>query len=586
VPPVKSLPAAAAADARLTRARGLSRWLPAVETLRTYDRRWIARDLAAGLALCAILVPAGMAYAQAAGLPAVLGLYSTIASLLAYAAFGPSRILVLGPDSALAAMIGAALLPLAAGDPARAAALAGALAIVSGTLCALLGCARLAFVAELISTPIRYGYLNGIALTVMLGQLPTILGFPAGGTSVMQDARALLDGIVQGRLNPVSCALGAACLLLMIVLKRSAPRAPGVLLAVIAATLATSLFDLPARAQVAIVGMLPGGMPAPGLPRVSLGDVAALLAGGAAIALVSVADTSVLSRVFAQRSGRAVDADQELVALGIANAASGLFHGFPVSSSTTRTAVAEAAGARSQLAGVAGAACIALLIVAVPTALADLPRAALSAAVIFAAASFVELRNVLRLYRLRPSEFALSVLCLMGVSLLGVIPGIFIAVGISLLAFVWRAWRPYDAVLGRVPGVEGYHDRSRHPEALRIPGLVLFRWDAPLFFANAEIFREHVLQAIADAPRPTRWVVVAAEPVTDIDVTAADVLIGLDRELHEADIDLLFAEMKGPVKDRLKRYGLFTTLGAESFFPTVEQAVDRYLATHETARAG
>ena len=300
-----------------------------------------------------------------------------------------------------------------------------------------------------------------------------------------------------------------------------------------------------------------------------------------AITLVSFADTSVLSRTFALRGGYEVDENQELIALGAANVAAGFFQGFSISSSSSRTPVAESAGAKTQLTGVVGALCIALLLVFAPTLLQNLPNAALGAVVIAACISLVDIKGVVRLYHLRRAEFAFSIVCFLGVALIGVIQGIFIAIALALLAFIWRAWRPYDAVLGRVDGLKGYHDITRHPEAKRIPGLVLFRWDAPLFFANAEIFREHVLQAIAEAPTPTKWVVVAAEPVTDIDITAADALSDLDDELQQAGIELCFAEMKDPVKDRLKRYGLFTKLGEDLFFPTIGQAVDRYLEAHQ-----
>jgi MFS superfamily sulfate permease-like transporter len=268
------------------------------------------------------------------------------------------------------------------------------------------------------------------------------------------------------------------------------------------------------------------------------------------------------------------------VALGAANLAAGFFQGFSISSSSSRTPVAESAGSRTQLTGLVGALCIALLLVFAPNLLQNLPSAALGAVVISAALSLIDVQGVRRLYHLRPSEFVFSIACFLGVALVGVIQGIFIAIGLALLAFIWRAWRPYDAVLGRVDGLKGYHDITRHPDARRIPGLVLFRWDAPLFFANAEIFHEHVLRAVAEAPTPAKWVVVAAEPVTDIDVTAADVLSELDDELQRAGIELCFAEMKGPAKDRLKRYGLFTKLGDELFFRTLGQAVDAYLRAH------
>jgi high affinity sulfate transporter 1 len=561
--------------------RGIARWIPGIAVLRSYTVEWLLKDALAGLALAAVLVPVGMSYAQAAGLPAITGLYATIGPLIAYAIFGPSRILVLGPDSALAALIAASILPLAAGDPERAVGLAGLLAILSGALCILAGIARFGFITDLISKPIRYGYLNGIALTVMVGQLPKLLGFSVNGNNFLQEARGLALGINEGRINWTACAIGLSCLTIIFASKRWAPRLPGVLLAVIGATTAVVLLDLAARTGINVVGPLPQGLPIPTMPAVSLDDLRALLGGAIAVALVAFADMSMLSRTYALRNKESVDSNQELIALGVANIASGLLRGFSVSSSASRTPVAEAAGAKTQVTGVIGALAVALLLIGAPSLLKDLPTSALGAVVISACVALVEVRGLVRLYHLRTSEFLLSITCFLGVALLGVIPGIFLAVGLALLAFVWRAWRPYDAVLGRVDGMKGYHDVSRHPEARRIPGLVLFRWDAPLFFANAEIFREHVLRAVADAPTPTKWVVVAAEPVTDIDLTAADAVSDLDRELHEVGMDLCFAEVKGPVKDLLKRYGLFATLGTENFFPTIGEAVDGYLAVHK-----
>lgn len=567
--------------ARQASPRGLRHWIPGLAILRTYTRALLAKDALAGIVLTAILIPAGMGYAEAAGLPAICGLYATVVPLVAYAIFGPSRILVLGPDSSLAALIAATILPMASGNADRAVALAGTLAILSGGLCLLAGCARFGFVTELLSKPIRYGYVNGIALTVLIGQLPTVLGFSVSGEDALQRAIDLVNGVQHGRTNWVCCAIGSSCLLVILGTRRWFPKAPGLLIAVVGATIVVSGFDLAAQANVSVVGPLPPGLPAIQLPIVSFTELRTLLSGAAAIALISFADMSVLSRTFAQRGGYEVDANQELVALGVANMAAGLFQGFSVSSSSSRTPVAESAGARTQCASVVGAFCIALVLVFAPTLLKNLPHAALGAVVISACLGLMEISGVLRLYRLRRSELAFSFACFLGVILVGVVQGIFIAVGMALLAFIWRAWRPYDAVLGRVDGLKGYHDILRHPEARRIPGLVLFRWDAPLFFANSAIFQEHVLQAVADAPTPTRWVVVAAEPVTDIDITAADMLAELDQRLHQAGMELCFAEMKGPVKDRLKRYGLFTTFGTENYFPTIGQAVDRYLAVHQ-----
>ncbi len=560
---------------------GLSHWIPGIILLKTYSRAWLAKDLAAGLVLTAILIPAGMGYAEAAGLPPIAGLYATIVPLIAYAVFGPSRILVLGPDSSLVAIIAATILPLARGNSDRAVALAGMLAVLSGALCVLAGLARFGFVTDLLSKPIRYGYLNGIALTVMFGQLPKVFGFPVQTGDFIRETVDLIHGILNRQTNWTAFAIGSSCIVVVLSCRRWLPKVPGVLVAIVGAILAVPLLGLAEKSQISLVGGLPQGLPSIHFPVVSFQDIGALTAGAVAVALVSFADMSVLSRTFALRGGYKVDGNQELIALGTANIAAGLFYGFAVSSSASRTPVAESAGARTQITSLVGAACISLLLIFEPTLLRNLPTAALGAIVICACISLVEIEGIRRLYRLRMSEFLLSIVCFLGVALAGVIEGIFIAVGLALLVFIWRAWRPYDAVLGRVDGLKGYHDVTRHPEAKRIPGLVLFRWDAPLFFANAGVFHEHVLQAVADSPTPVRWVVVAAEPVTDIDVTAADALAELDMDLHKAGMELCFAEMKGPVKDHLKRYGLFTKLGTDNFFPTIGQAVDRYLEVNK-----
>jgi high affinity sulfate transporter 1 len=548
-----------------------------VRTLREYRRSWLPRDLVAGIVLTALLVPAGMGYAEASGLPAIYGLYATIIPLVTYAILGPSRILVLGPDSSLAPLIAAAILPLAGGSPEEAVALAGILAILSGLLCVLAGLARLGFITDLLSKPVRYGYMNGIALTVLLSQLPKLFGFSIDAEGVIPEAKAFVRGVVDGETNTAALTIGVVCLIAILAFKRWRPRIPGVLVAVVGATVAVGVFDLARRYHLSVVGPLPKGLPSFQVPSVSASHIQALLAGAVGIALVSFADTSVLSRTFAIRGGYRVDPNQELVALGAANVAAGLFQGFSVSSSSSRTPVAESAGAKTQLTGLVGAGAIALMLLFFPNLVRNLPNSALAAVVISAAIGLVEVAGVRKLYRVRRTEFALSITCFLGVALLGVIQGIFIAVGLALLNFVRRAWYPYDAVLGRVDDLKGYHDVSRYPEARRIPGLLLYRWDAPLFFANAEQFADRLGQAIASSPTPVRWVIVAAEPVTDLDTTAADVLKRLEEDLAAEGIDLRFAEMKDPVKDRLKRYGLFDRFGDDHFYPTVGTGVDAYL---------
>ncbi|OJA30768.1 transporter [Burkholderia ubonensis] len=558
--------------------------LPGLALLADYRRAWLGRDLYAGVALTAVLVPVGMSYAQAAGLPAVTGLYASIAALLAYALLGPSRILVLGPDSALAALIAGAIAPLAGHDPSRAIALAAALALSAGAICVMIGVLGLGFVTDLLSRPIQYGYLNGIAVSLIVGRLPELLGLPAASSDMAAAVRQIARGLLDHQVSVNACVLGAGALAAIALLKRVAPRWPAMLIAVLAATLAA---QLPPLHGAAAVGALPAGVPMPRLPAASLADVAALASGAFAVALVSLADISMLSRALAARAGDAPDRNQELVALGAANLLAGLMQGCAVSSSTSRTPVAMAAGAQSQVTNLVAAACIVLLLAVAPTLLMRVPRAALAAVVVYAALGIVDVRSVVRLYRMRRGECLISVLCFAGVIGFGVVPGVLLASALSLLSFVWRAWHPYDAVLGRLTGVRGYHDVARHPEAAQTPGLVLFRWDAPLFYANVEIFCEHLHAALRHAPSPASRVVVAAEPVTDIDVSAADRLVALADELRARGIALCFAEMKGPVKDRLRAYGLFDTFGEANFFPTVTDAVAHHVRQRrEDARAG
>jgi high affinity sulfate transporter 1 len=559
-----------------SRPSGLSKWIPIINTLKGYKREWLIHDIVAGLVLTAVLVPVGMAYASVSGLPAIFGLYATIIPLIVYAIFGPSRILVLGPDSALAGLIAAAILPFAAGNTDKAIALAGLLAILVGAFCILAGLVKFGFITDLLSKPVRVGYLNGIALTVLIGQLPKVLGFSVTGNNFLQELHGLIRGIADGQINGMAFLIGFASLIIILGCRNWFPRVPGVFIAVAGATIISSWFNLSAIYGIAVVGPMPQGLPEFQIPFVTIAELKALLPPAFAIALVSFADMSSLSRTFALRAGQDVDSNQEILALGAANMAAGLFQGFPVTSSASRTPVAESAGAKTQMTGLVGALSITLLLIFAPNLLRTLPQAVLGAVVICACISIIDVRALTRLYQLRREEFIFSMVCFLGVVSLGIIKGIFIAIGLALFSFIWRAWHPYDAVLGYVETLKSHHDISRHPEAKLIPGLVLFRWDAPLFFANAEAFREKVLHAIAEAPTPTKWVVVTAEPITDVDTTAAEMLSELDHALHESGMDLFFAEMKGPVKDMLKRYGLFTRFGEENFFPTIEQAVERY----------
>jgi len=561
----------------------VSRWLrflPGVQTLRTYQAAWFMPDLTAGLVLTTMLVPVGIAYAQASGVPGIYGLYATIVPLLAYAVFGPSRIFVLGPDSALAAVILSVVLPLSGGDPVRAVALASAMAVVSGLVCILIGVLRLGFITELLSKPIRYGYMNGIALTVLISQVPKLLGFSIDGVGPLRDVVLIAGGIRDGKANWTSFTIGVGTLIAILILKRF-KRVPGLLIAVVAATIVVAIWNLDVTAGVKVLGPLPQGLPSFALPRISFADLQPVIIAGCAVAMVAFADTSVLSRTYAAKTRTPVDPNQEMIGLGAANLAGGFFQGFAISSSSSRTPVAEAAGAKTQLTGVVGATIVGLVIVALPALFKDLPYSALAAVVIAAAIGLFEFADLARIYRIQQWEFWLSVVCTAGVAVFGAIPGIGIAILLAVIEFLWDGWRPHSAVLGDPDEIEGFHDVTRYPQAKRIAGLVLFRWDAPLFFANAELFAERVVAAVDASPTPVRRVVVAAEPITSVDVTSADALVDLDEQLSARGIALCFAELKDPVKDKLKRFGLFAKFGEERFLPTLHSAVRTHLGTRK-----
>src|SRR3954447_7004930 len=463
--------------------------VPGVRLITTYRRRWLVKDLVAGVVLTSLLVPQGMAYAQLAGLPPITGLYTSILCLLGYAVVGPSRVLVLGPDSSLGPMIAATVLPLVAagGDPARAVALASMLALMVAGIMIIASVARLGFIADLISKPTMIGYLNGLALTILIGQLPKLFGFSVDADGLVRELAGFVHGLVTGEAVAAAAAGGLAGTVLGLVLRAGVAKVPAVLVMVVLAIAATTVFDL-ARHGVSLVGELPEGFPPLTIPHIGLDDVGPLLAGAAGIAVVSLADTIATAGAFAARAGREVKGDKEMAGLGAANLAAGLFQGFPVSTSGSRTAVAHQSGARTQLTGVTGAVLIILMIVFLPGLFADLPQPALAAVVITASLSLADIPGSVRLWRQRRAEFLLSVAAFLGVALLGVLPGIGIAVGLSILNVFRRAWWPYRTVLGKVAGLPGYHDVRSYPDAEQLAGLVIYRFDAPLLFANAKSF--------------------------------------------------------------------------------------------------
>jgi high affinity sulfate transporter 1 len=550
----------------------LGRWAPGLALLRARRVGALRADVVAGVVLAALLVPQGMAYAALAGLPPVTGLYATAVPLVVYFLLGPSRILVLGPDSAVSPLVAAAIVPLAAaGDESARIALAGLLAILVGSIMLAGGLARFGFLTELLSMPVRLGYLMGIAVTVIVAQLPKLFGFSVDAENLIPATRDFFAGLDQT--DTTALAIGVGSLALILALRRVAPRVPGVFLAVVAATVVVAVLDL--ADELPVVGSVPAGLPAFSVPSVSFEDFKTLLPAAVGIAFVAFTDTSVLSRSYAARLRQQVDQNQELAVLGVANIATGLFQGFPLSTSSSRTAVAEDVGARSQFAGLTGAVVLMLLLIFGTGLVHDLPLSSLAAVVIVAVLGLIDIPAARRLRRWRRSEFLLSMLAFAGVAVLGVLWGVGIAIALSLLNFIRRAWRPHDAVLGRVENLKGYHDTERYPDARLIPGLVLYRFDAPLFFANADYFREQV-RALAQTGE-ARWIVVAAEPITDIDTTAGETLRALNDELEAEGVELAFAELKDPVRDRLRRYGTYDAIGERRFFPTIGVAVASYL---------
>jgi high affinity sulfate transporter 1 len=552
------------------------RWVPGLRAVSSYQRQWLSKDIVAGIVLTTLLVPQGMAYAELAGLPPITGLYTSILCLLGYAVFGPSRILVLGPDSSLGPMIAATILPLIAakGDTERAIALASMLALMTGAIMILASVAKLGFIADLISKPTMIGYMNGLALTILVGQLPKLFGFKVEADGFIGELVGFVKGLANGEAVAAAAAVGIAGIVLILALQRWLPKFPAVLIMVVLAIAATSVFDL-ADHGVSLVGVLPKGFPPLTIPHVRLSDFGPLFAGALGIVVVSLADTISTASAFAARTGQEINGNGEMIGIGAANLAAGLFQGFPVSTSGSRTAVAERSGAKTQLTGVTGAVLIILMIVLFPGLFRNLPNPALAAVVITASLSLADIPATVRLWRQRKTEFTLSITAFLGVALLGVLPGIAIAIALSILNVFRRAWWPYDTRLGRVAGLPGYHDVHSYPDAQQLPGLVIYRFDGPLIFANAKTFRDEI-RRIARADPPPVWIVIAAEPVTDVDTTASDVLEELDEALNAAGISLVFAELKDPVREKIERYGLTRTIDPNHFFPTINAAVEAF----------
>ena len=550
------------------RVASLERWVPGIQAARTYRRPWLRADLIAGIVLAAILVPQGMAYAELAGLPPVTGLYTTIGCLVGYAVFGPSRVLVLGPDSSVSPLIFAAIIPLvASGDPGTAIVLAGMLAIIVGVIEIVLGIAKLGFVADLLSSEVQVGYMNGLAITIIVGQLPKLFGFSTDADGFVDEIRAFIEHL--DRTELAALAIGVGVLVVLVLLPRVSKTVPAVLVAMVGAVVVSAVLGL--ADEIATVGSLPSGLPSPEFPWTKLSDVGPLLIAAAGITLVSLTDTIATSSAFAAKRGDEVDPDQEMIGIGVANVAAGMVQGFAVSTSGSRTAVAEQSGAKSQLTGIVGAGLVGVLLLFLNDLLADLPQSALAAVVIAAALSLLDIPALVRYWTVRRSAVVLSVIASLGVIFVGVLEGIVIAIFLAVLLFFRRSWWPHGAVLGELDGHDGWHSVTMNPDANEREGIVVYRWEAPLFFANAGAFRRQIRHLVRE--RRPEWMIIQCEAITDIDVTAAGMLEQLDKELNADGIHMAFVELRSRLQSLVQRYGLYETLDRDHFYPSMDAAL-------------
>jgi sulfate permease, SulP family len=565
--------------------RRSARWrrlLPGVDSLTRYERAWLRGDALAGITVAAYLVPQVMAYAEVAGLPAVVGLWAVLVSLPVYAVFGSSRQLSVGPESTTALLAATVVAPMAAGDPARYAALAAALALIVGALCLLAWLLRLGFVADLLSKPVLVGYLAGVGVLMITSQLGKTTGVPVEGDTVVSQLASFLRGLDE--MHGPTVLLSSAVLVLLFVGAHRFPRAPVPLVVMILAALATTVLDLQEEG-IRVVGDVATGLPRPGLPDVSAADLVALLLPAVGVTVVAYTDNVLTARAFAVRNGYRIDANQELLALGAANVATGFAQTFPVSSSGSRTVIGEALGSRSQLYSLITVVVVAVTLLVGGPVLASFPVAALGAIVIWAATRLIDIREFRRIARFRRSELLLALATTAAVLAVDILYGVLIAVALSILDLLRRVARPHDGILGYAPGVAGMHDIDDYPDARTVPGLVVYRYDAPLCFANAEDFTRRALASIDLAGADAEWFVLNAEANVELDVTSADALEELRQELGRRGIVFGMARVKQDLRDELAAAGLVERIGEERIFPTLPTAVAAYVSAY-TARHG
>ncbi|MER5913554.1 sulfate permease [Streptomyces sp. NPDC001982] len=554
--------------------------VPGLGALLGYRHAWLRGDLLAGLTVAAYLVPQVMAYAGVAGLPPVAGLWAILPALGLYALFGSSRLLSVGPESTSALMTATVIGPLAAGDPGRYAALAAALAVTVGLLSLVAWAARLGFVADLLSRPVLIGYLAGVALIMTVDQLSKLTGVRTSGTQFFPQLWSFLSHLTD--VHPATLVLSAVALAFLFAVARFFPKVPGPLFAVVLGTVAVVALDLDSRYGIRVIGEVPSGVPDLAVP--DLGELPHLVLPALGVLLVAYTDVILTARAFKDRDeeGPGLDANQEFLALGAANLGAGAVQGFPVSSSASRTALASSAGARSQAYSlVAGAVVLAVLLVLSPL-LTRTPSAVLGALVVYAAMRMIDLAGFRRLASFRRRELFLAAGCLAGVLALDILYGVIVAVGLSVAELLTRVARPHDAVEGLVPGVAGMHDVDDYPEARTVPGLLVYRYDSPLFFANAEDFRRRALAAVDEQTDPVRWFVLNAEANVEVDITALDAVDELRRELTGRGIVFALARVKQDLLDDLQAYGLLASVGKDLVFPTLPTALAAYRAWSES----
>jgi sulfate permease, SulP family len=543
-----------------------------IAPLRRYRREWLGGDLIAGITVAAYLIPQVMAYAVVAGVRPAAGLWAALPALVIYAALGSSRSLSMGPEATTALMTAIALGSLAAGRPQRYAALAAALALLVGVLALGASLLRLGFVADLLSRPVLVGYLAGVALIMIAGQLRRATGVPVTGQAFFSQLVSFARGISE--IQPATIAVAAAVLGFLILVHWRWEHAPGPLIALLLATAAVAVLGLH-RQGVAVVGPIPAGLPVPGLPHVHPADVRDLLLPATSVLIVAFSDDVLTARSFARR-GEEIRPNRELLALCAANAGAGLLRGFPVSSSATRTSIAIAAGSRTQLYSLTAAASALGVLLFLRPVLSRFPTAALGAIVVYAAIRLVDVTAFRRLLAFRRGEFLIAVSACAGVLAFNILYGVLVAVGLSVADLLVRVARPHDAILGRVPGVAGMHDVDDYPDARTIAGLVVYRYDAPLFFANAADFRHRALAAVDAQPGPVRWFVLNVEANVEVDFTALEAVDAVRDDLADQGIVFALARVKHDLLARLNAFGLTDKIGAERLFPTLPSAVKAY----------